>query len=155
MTKAAVRVRLVAPRGLHQPQGLARETSGGDDGAMRAGPVGVEVSHLTLVNQQIVALGESISLGIVDADKARALFFVDAPRRDERDGPQVAGPSAGAGPPARTCSSSWASRRKRPARIEARIDPTARAPRLPGRRGGGPDPKLLPFPPPAPRRQRM
>ena len=34
---------------------------------------------MTLVNQQIVALGDSVSLGVVDADKTRVLFFVDAP----------------------------------------------------------------------------
>ena len=34
---------------------------------------------MTLVNQQIVHLSESVSLGVVDADKSRVLFFVDAP----------------------------------------------------------------------------
>jgi hypothetical protein len=51
---------------------------------------------MTLVNQQVVNLGESINLGVVDADKSRALFFVDAPQgisvtalktqRDDRPG---------------------------------------------------------------------
>ncbi len=34
---------------------------------------------MTLVNEQVVSLGGSISLGVLDADKSRALFFVDAP----------------------------------------------------------------------------
>ena len=41
--------------------------------------MGMEVFHMTLINQQIVHLGESVSLGVVDADKSRVLFFVDAP----------------------------------------------------------------------------
>ena len=41
--------------------------------------MGMEVFHLTLINQQIVHLGESVSLGVVDADRSRVLFFVDAP----------------------------------------------------------------------------
>jgi hypothetical protein len=41
--------------------------------------VGVDVFHMTLVNQQVVDLGESVSLGVVDADKSRVLFCVDAP----------------------------------------------------------------------------
>jgi len=80
VTKAAVRVRLMAPRSLHLPHGSARkDLPGHDENTARTSPLGVEVSHLTLVNQQIVALGESINLGVVDADKFRALFFVDAP----------------------------------------------------------------------------
>ena len=39
----------------------------------------MDVFHMTLVNQQIVHLSESVSLGVVDADKSRVLFFVDAP----------------------------------------------------------------------------
>lgn len=39
----------------------------------------VDVFHMTLVNQQIVHLSESVSLGVVDADESRVLFFVDAP----------------------------------------------------------------------------
>ncbi len=41
--------------------------------------MGVDVFHMTLVNQQVVPLGQSMSLGVVDADKSRVLFFVDAP----------------------------------------------------------------------------
>ena len=41
--------------------------------------MGTDVFHMTLVNQQVVPLGESMSLGVVDADKSRVLFFVDAP----------------------------------------------------------------------------
>jgi len=41
--------------------------------------VGMDVFDMTLVNQQIVHLGESVSLGVVDADKSRVLFFVDVP----------------------------------------------------------------------------
>jgi len=35
--------------------------------------------NLTLVSQQVIELGTSISLGIVDVDRSRALFFIDAP----------------------------------------------------------------------------
>ena len=80
VTKAAVRVRLMAPRSLHLPRGIDRgDESGRDESDAVSVPVGLDVSHLTLVNQQIIALGEFISLGVVDADKARAVFFVDAP----------------------------------------------------------------------------
>jgi Global regulator protein family len=78
--KATVRVRLRAPRGMPSLQGLApknglpREAS-----PARVVPVGMDEFLMTLLNQQVVNLGESISLGVVDADKSRALFFVDAP----------------------------------------------------------------------------
>ncbi len=78
--KATVRVRLTSPRGLQLPLGIARkETRDRQDSPARISPVGVDVFHMTLVNQQVVPLGESMSLGVVDADKSRVLFFVDAP----------------------------------------------------------------------------
>jgi sRNA-binding carbon storage regulator CsrA len=80
MAKATVRVRLMSPRSLQLPHGIAREeTRDRQDSPARISPVGMEVFHLTLINQQIVHLGESVSLGVVDADKSRVLFFVDAP----------------------------------------------------------------------------
>ncbi len=80
MAKATVRVRLMAPRSLQLPHGVVRkETRDRQDSASRAAPVGMDVFHMTLVNQQVVPLGESVSLGVVDADKTRVLFFVDAP----------------------------------------------------------------------------
>ena len=80
--------------------------------------MGVDVSHLTLVNQQVVALGESVNLGIVDADRARALFFVDAPLGMTVTAlkPQEPDPRK---PSSRTFSSSWARRRKGRPTIEA------------------------------------
>jgi carbon storage regulator CsrA len=78
--KATVRVRLMSPRSLQLPLGIARkEIRDRQDSPARISPVGVDVFHMTLVNQQVVPLGESMSLGVVDADKFRVLFFVDAP----------------------------------------------------------------------------
>ena len=121
VTKAAVRVRLVAPRSPHQPQGVARGTVPGcDETIERAGPVGVEVSHLTLVNQQTVTLGESISLGVVDADRLRALFVVDAPAGTSVTALKSQDPLPRRRSPGRTCSSSWGSRREGLPRIKTR-----------------------------------
>ncbi len=78
--KATVRVRLLAPRNLQLPHGVARkEIRDRQDSPAIISPVGMHVFHMTLLNQQIVQLGESVSLGVVDADKSRVLFFVDAP----------------------------------------------------------------------------
>ena len=78
--KATVRVRLMSPRSLQLPHGVARkETRDRQDSPARISPVGMDVYHMILINQQIVDLGESVSLGVVDADKSRVLFFVDAP----------------------------------------------------------------------------
>lgn len=80
MAKATVQVRLMAPRSLQLPHGVARkETRDRQDSPARTSPVGMDVFHMTLVNQQTVHLSESVSLGVVDADKSRVLFFVDAP----------------------------------------------------------------------------
>jgi len=80
MAKATVQVRLMAPRSLQLPHGVARkETRDRQDSPARISPVAMDVFHMTLVNQQIVHLSESVSLGVVDADKSRVLFFVDAP----------------------------------------------------------------------------
>jgi carbon storage regulator CsrA len=80
VAKATVRVRLRAPRSLSVPHGLAlHEARVREDPSTRTCPVGVDDFRMTLVNQQVVNLGESISLGVIDADKSRALFFVDAP----------------------------------------------------------------------------
>ncbi len=80
MAKATVRVRLMAPRSLQLPHGPAKKDARDrPDSPARPNPVGMDVFHMTLVNQQVVPLGESVSLGVVDADKTRVLFFVDAP----------------------------------------------------------------------------
>jgi len=80
MGKATVQLRLMAPRSLQLPHGVARkETRDRQDSPARISPVAVDVFHMTLVNQQIVHLSESVSLGVVDADESRVLFFVDAP----------------------------------------------------------------------------
>ena len=80
MAKATVRVRLMAPRSLQLPHAVARKDSRErPESPARPAPVGMDVFHMTLVNQQVVALGESVSFGVVDADKTRVLFFVDAP----------------------------------------------------------------------------
>ncbi len=80
MAKGTVQVRLMAPRSLQLPHRVARkETRDRQDSPARISPVGMDVFHMTLVNQQIVHLSESVSLGVVDADKSRVLFFVDAP----------------------------------------------------------------------------
>jgi sRNA-binding carbon storage regulator CsrA len=78
--KAMVRVRLMTPQNLQVPHGVARkEIRDQQDSTTRISPVGMDVVHMTLINQQVVNLSESVSLGVVDADKSRVLFFVDAP----------------------------------------------------------------------------
>ena len=80
MAKATVRVRLMAPRSLQLPHGLPRKESRDRlDSPARSSPAGMDVFHLTLVNQQVVPLSDSVNLGVVDADKSRVVFFVDAP----------------------------------------------------------------------------
>jgi carbon storage regulator CsrA len=80
VAKATVRVRLMAPKSLQTlPGNTRKEARTREDLAAKGSSVGVDVRLLTLVNQQVVCLSESISLGVVDADKSRALFFVDAP----------------------------------------------------------------------------
>ncbi len=80
VAKATVRVRLMAPRSLQLPHGIARkETRDRHDSPASISPVAMDVVHMTLVNQQVVPLGESVSLGVVDADKSRVVFLVDAP----------------------------------------------------------------------------
>jgi hypothetical protein len=109
---------------------------------------------MTLVNQQVVSLSGSISFGVVDADKSRALLFVDAPpgmsvtalepesRDDDRHGPrqnllQFMGPATD--------------------RDDDREGPDVRSgprePHLP--EAGEPGPSLLPFPAPVSRRRRL
>ncbi len=70
MAKATVRVRLMAPRSLQLPHRVARkETRDRQDSPARINPVGMDVFHMTLVNQQIVHLSESVSLGVVDSGR--------------------------------------------------------------------------------------
>jgi hypothetical protein len=154
VTDAAVRVRLMAPKSLHLPHGITRgDLPVRDESTARSEPVGVEVSHLTLVNQQIVTLGESISLGVVDADRARALFFVDAPL-----GMTVTALKSQEPDPRSRCSRQnllqFMGQGDRPSEDRRKIAPPVvhRDSRPPS---DEPGPELLPFPSPAPRRQRM
>jgi sRNA-binding carbon storage regulator CsrA len=80
LIKAMVRVRLLAPRGLQLPRSAARkEIRDPHDSLARTNAAAMDVFHMTLVNQQILPLRECLNLGVVDVDKSRALFFVDAP----------------------------------------------------------------------------
>ena len=80
LARATVRVRLMAPRSLQVTSGPSRkENRERQDAPARTGPAGMDVSHMTLLNQQVFPLGETVNLGVVDADKSRVLFFVDAP----------------------------------------------------------------------------
>lgn len=80
VSRATVRVRLRAPRCVPPPQAVPpRDGSPDEDPLARVHPVGMDDYHMTLVNQQLVNLGGSISLGVLDADRTRVLFFVDAP----------------------------------------------------------------------------
>jgi carbon storage regulator CsrA len=80
VTKATVRVRLSAPRCMQVVRGFVKKELGAElEPANKANPVGIDTLNLTLVSQQVIELGTSISLGIVDVDRSRALFFIDAP----------------------------------------------------------------------------
>jgi len=79
LMKATVRLRVSLPKGLEpSPSGVRKEPRERDDGPGKGAQTGVNIIHMTLVNQQVVALDPAISLGVVDADKARVLLFVDA-----------------------------------------------------------------------------
>ena len=155
VTKAAVRVRLMAPRSLHLPHDVARgDLPGRDESTARTSPVGVEVFHLTLVNQQIVALAESISLGVVDADRARALFFVDAPLGMSVTALRLQEPDPRSLSAKQNLLQFMGQAADRPSEDRGTIVPPAEhRESLPPR--DEPGPELLPFPSPAPRRQRM
>jgi len=114
----------------------------------------VEVSHLTLVNQQVVALGESISLGIADADRVRALVVVDAPAGTSVTALKSQDPLPRRRSPRQNLLQFMGQPPEKASEDRDAIDTAPRPADCPPT-GGGPDPKLLPFPPPAPRRQRM
>ncbi len=78
LAKATVRLRLTAPRNLQPLRASARRVDRAESVGSE-GSLGEEVATITLLNQQVVALGESISLGVLDADRSRVLIFVDAP----------------------------------------------------------------------------
>jgi sRNA-binding carbon storage regulator CsrA len=155
VSRSTVRVRLMAPRSLHVPLGTAKKDGRGrEDSVPRAGPVGVEVRLMTLVNQQVVSLGEAISLGVVDADKSRALFFIDAPTgmSVEAVDPDHRVPSAASsrqnllqfmGPGGERSDEN----REKP---EPTIEPKSSPPT-----GDEAGPDLLPFPSPLTRRRRI
>lgn len=155
VTKAAVRVRLMAPRSQHLPQGIARvDLPCRDESTTRDGPVGVEVFHLTLVNQQIVTLAESISLAVVDADRARALFFVDAPLGMSVTALRLQEPDPRSLSSKQNLLQFMGQAADRPSEDRDTIVPLAehRESRPPRDEAG---PELLRFPSPAPRRQRI
>ena len=80
LMKATVRLRVTLPKGLEPSlSGVRKEPRERDDGPGKGAQTGVNMVHMTLVNQQVVALDPAISLGVVDVDKARVLLFVDAP----------------------------------------------------------------------------
>jgi hypothetical protein len=58
---------------------VTKELGAEAEPATKATPAGIDTLNLTLVNQQVIELGKSVSLGVVDVDRSRALFFVDAP----------------------------------------------------------------------------
>ncbi len=155
MTKATVRLRLMAPKSLSVNHGMpSKETRPREDSAARICPVGVSVFHLTLVNQQIVTLGDSFKLGVVDADKYRVLFFVDVPEgtsvsvldpqqqdRKTSSAEQNLLPFMGHG-----IETPGDVREQPPVTSDSRADPSAHD-------NSGPD--LLPFPSPLPKRDRI
>jgi carbon storage regulator CsrA len=80
VAKATVRVRLSAPRSMQVVRGFVKRELGAEaELATKGNPAGIDTLNLTLVSQQVIELGKSISLGVVDVDRSRALFFIDAP----------------------------------------------------------------------------
>jgi carbon storage regulator CsrA len=80
VAKATVRVRLSAPRCTQVVRGFFKKELGAEpEASAKVNPAGIDALNLTLVTQQVIELGKSISLGVVDVDRSRALFFVDAP----------------------------------------------------------------------------
>jgi len=80
LTKATVRLRVSMPKGLqHSPSAVRNEPRQRNGGPGKTAQAGMNVVHMTLLNQQVVVLDPAISLGVVDADKARVLLVVDAP----------------------------------------------------------------------------
>lgn len=155
VTKAAVRVRLMAPRSQHLPQGIARgDLPCRDESTARDGPVGVEVFHLTLVNQQIVTLAESISLAVVDADRARALFFVDAPLGMSVTALGLQEPDPRSLPSKQNLLQFMGQAADRPSEDRGMIAPPAEHRESRPLRDE-PGPEVVRFPSPTPRRQRM
>jgi sRNA-binding carbon storage regulator CsrA len=80
LAKSMVRLRLIAPRDMPVVADIAkRELRPRNDPSSQNCGVGVRTSDLTLVTQQVIKLSESITFGVVDVDRSRALFFIDAP----------------------------------------------------------------------------
>lgn len=81
LSRAAVRLRLTAPRSLHLARAADRRVQRSrPDSSRDEDLLGVEVIHATLVNQQFLPLGANITLGVLDADQTRVLLFVEAPQ---------------------------------------------------------------------------
>jgi sRNA-binding carbon storage regulator CsrA len=155
VTKATVRVRLRAPRGLPSLQGLAPK--GGiqrDAPPARIVPVGMDDFLMTLVNQQVVNLGESISLGVVDADKSRVLFFVDAPLGITVTALKTQGEDRPGTSPQQTLLQFMGQASEYP-RGDRAAPASASGGALGDVRVDEPEPKLLPFPTRLPKRHRV
>jgi carbon storage regulator len=80
LTKGMVRIQVSAPKSIQLMRRLVRhELRATEEASSKTIPIGEETLNLTMVNQQVISLGEAINVGIVDADRSRGLFFVDAP----------------------------------------------------------------------------
>jgi sRNA-binding carbon storage regulator CsrA len=81
LIQGVVCLRLMAPRAIKVDTGAAgREPIAPRDEAKGSKGTGLDLLHLTMATRDVIRLGETMSLGIVDADKSRALLFVDAPQ---------------------------------------------------------------------------
>ncbi len=145
VAKATVRVRLSAPKSLQVVRGFVKKQLGAEaEPTTNANPAGTETLNLTLVSQQVIELGKSVSLGVVDVDRSRALFFVDAPSgTNVQATDQLA--VRGKNPTARQNLLQFMSPQCEGygAALEEPFD--GDAPRDP-RDGGDPGPQVLPFP---------
>jgi hypothetical protein len=80
LIQGVARLRLMAPRTIRVKGDAARPASRpADDPGRASGASALELRDVTMAARDVIRLGESVSLGMVDADKTRALLFVDAP----------------------------------------------------------------------------
>jgi sRNA-binding carbon storage regulator CsrA len=155
LCRSAVRLRLTAPRSLQlSGAAAARESRGRTEPAQGEGPLGVEVFHATLVNQQHLPLGQAITVAVLDADRSRALLFIDAPSGTSVATLEPDARRARRPPSEQNLLQFMSSGADRPEGSAGDSSPP------PDRSGqppspGPPSPRLLPFlPPPAARRAR-
>jgi sRNA-binding carbon storage regulator CsrA len=155
MAKATVRVRLMAPRSLRLPHGLTRkETLDRQDALARVSPVGMDVFHMTLINQQVVPLGDSMNLGVVDADKSRVLFFVEAPLGTSVMAVDQAGPARANASSNQILLQFMGQGTERPEEHREKPAPGGSREGQTATDGSGAGPDLLPFPSNQPDRHR-